>query len=182
MSDVLKSAKRKSLSLLQIRPHGTHSMPFSRQPIDRSTLQSESQVALVYEMETSRPGTSDTNHHDEPWQTNTDVYESKTTNDTITPEVQRATSDADKDVKKVEWVTGLKLWILMAPLCFTFFLVLLDISIIATVSGCHTSACPSSILIHLCRPYPRSLMTSALWQTSAGMVPHTNWRALRCSH
>jgi hypothetical protein len=26
-----------------------------------------------------------------------------------------------------------KLWLLMTPLCFTFFLVLLDISIIATV-------------------------------------------------
>jgi hypothetical protein len=39
----------------------------------------------------------------------------------------------EEPTKETQWVSGLKLWLLMTPLCFTFFLVLLDISIIATV-------------------------------------------------
>jgi len=40
----------------------------------------------------------------------------------------------DQPAKETEWVSGLKLWILMLPLCCTFFLIMLDVSIIATVS------------------------------------------------
>ena len=40
----------------------------------------------------------------------------------------------DQPTKETEWISGLKLWILMLPLCCTFLLIMLDISIIATVS------------------------------------------------
>lgn len=44
-------------------------------------------------------------------------------------------SDAEKKDSsiEVEWLSGLRLWLVMMPLCLVFFLVLLDISIIATV-------------------------------------------------
>lgn len=58
----------------------------------------------------------------------------KTDDKNALSDAQRAVSDAEKEdiAKAPQYVTGLKLWILMMPLCFTFFLVLLDISIIAT--------------------------------------------------
>ena len=61
---------------------------------------------------------------------------SKTNISTVAPEVQRTMSDFEHDqpTKETEWISGLKLWILMLPLCCTFFLIMLDISIIATVS------------------------------------------------
>jgi hypothetical protein len=64
-----------------------------------------------------------------------DIQESKIDNKSAVPDAQRATSDAVKEepTKETQWVSGVKLWLLMTPLCFTFFLVLLDISIIATV-------------------------------------------------
>jgi len=51
-------------------------------------------------------------------------------------DAERAVSDAEKKApsEQIQWLSGLKLWLVMMPLCFAFFLVLLDISIIATVS------------------------------------------------
>jgi hypothetical protein len=46
-------------------------------------------------------------------------------------------SEHDHPVKEAEWVSGLQLWILMLPLSCVFFLILLDTSIIATVSKDH---------------------------------------------
>ena len=62
--------------------------------------------------------------------------DSKTNISTVAPEVQRTMSDFEHDqpTKETEWISGLKLWILMLPLCCTFFLIMLYISIIATVS------------------------------------------------
>lgn len=53
----------------------------------------------------------------------------------VATDAERTISDAEnKDASpEVEWLSGLKLWLVMMPLCFAFFLVLLDISIIATV-------------------------------------------------
>lgn len=136
MSEILKSVSRKHLPFVQIRGSGTHNMGSSQRPNNFARLQSESQVALVYEMSSSRPGTSDSYQQDAPKQTNTDINDVKQTNDNITPDAQREPSDAEKeDAKEVQWVSGINLWILMAPICFTFFLVMLDISIIATVSN-----------------------------------------------
>lgn len=136
MSEILKSVSRKHLPFVQIRGSGTHNMGSSQRPNNFTALQSESQVALVYEMSSSRPGTSDSYHQDAPKQTNSDTNDVKPMNDTVTLDAQRATSDADKEnAKEVQWVSGINLWILMAPICFTFFLVMLDISIIATVSN-----------------------------------------------
>lgn len=136
MSEILKSVSRKHLPFVQIRGSGTHNMGSSQRPNNFTRLQSESQVALVYEMSSSRPGTSDSYQQDAPKQTNTDINDVKPTNDTITPDAQRDPSKAEKeDAKEVQWVSGTKLWILMAPICLTFFLVMLDISIIATVSN-----------------------------------------------
>lgn len=55
----------------------------------------------------------------------------------VATDAERNVSDATerKDPSpEVEWLSGLRLWLVMMPLCFAFFLVLLDISIIATVS------------------------------------------------
>lgn len=62
--------------------------------------------------------------------------DSKTNINTVAPEVPRAMSDTEHDhpVKETEWVSGLQLWLLMLPLSCVFFLILLDTSIIATVS------------------------------------------------
>jgi len=54
----------------------------------------------------------------------------------VATDAERTMSDAEKKdaSPEVEWLSGLRLWLVMMPLCFAFFLVLLDISIIATVS------------------------------------------------
>jgi hypothetical protein len=54
----------------------------------------------------------------------------------VATDAERAISDAEKkdSSPEIEWLSGVKLWLVMMPLCFAFFLVLLDISIIATVS------------------------------------------------
>ena len=53
----------------------------------------------------------------------------------VATDADRAMSDAEKKDSsiEVEWLSGLRLWLVMMPLCLVFFLVLLDISIIATV-------------------------------------------------
>lgn len=68
--------------------------------------------------------------------TASDSNSPKTADNVVTSD-QQAKSDSSNDQApaKEEWVTGIKLWLLMTPLCFTFFLVLLDVSIIATVSN-----------------------------------------------
>ncbi|KAM0708905.1 hypothetical protein Q7P35_002941 [Cladosporium inversicolor] len=52
----------------------------------------------------------------------------------VATDAERTMSDAEKKdaSPEVEWLSGLRLWLVMMPLCFAFFLVLLDISIIAT--------------------------------------------------
>jgi len=78
----------------------------------------------------SPPGPPSSDQHPLP------VYtaDSKTNISTVAPEVQRTMSvfEHDQPAKETEWVSGLKLWILMLPLCCTFFLIMLDVSIIAT--------------------------------------------------
>lgn len=69
------------------------------------------------------------------------VNSSTTTSKVAESEVQPTMSDVMEEKKHDDedrWISGMQLWLLMMPLCFTFFLVLLDISIIATVSilGC----------------------------------------------
>jgi hypothetical protein len=80
----------------------------------------------------SPPGPPDSDQHPPPVVT----ADSKTNISTVAPEVPRAMSDSEHDhpVKETEWVSGLQLWILMLPLSCVFFLILLDTSIIATVS------------------------------------------------
>jgi hypothetical protein len=80
----------------------------------------------------SPPGRSSSDQHPLPFL----PADSKTNISTVTPEVQRAMSDSKHDhpIKEAEWVSGLQLWILMLPLSCVFFLILLDTSIIATVS------------------------------------------------
>jgi len=88
-------------------------------------------------MSSSPPDQTSSDQHPLPLQ----AADSKT-HTTPAPEVQRAMSDFDKEdqtVKETEWVSGLALWILMLPLCCTFFLILLDVSIIATVSNALSS-------------------------------------------
>lgn len=85
-------------------------------------------------MASSRPASP---HHEQQHPPALDqslAYDEKPDNKDVTTDAQRAVSDADKEepAKEVQYVTGLKLWLLMMPLCFTFFLVLLDVSIIAT--------------------------------------------------
>ena len=55
---------------------------------------------------------------------------------TVVTDADRAMSDAEKKdpSDEVEWLSGLKLWLVIMPLCLVFFLVLLDVSIISTVS------------------------------------------------
>ena len=62
------------------------------------------------------------------------AYDEKADSKDATADAQRAVSEIEKEApaNEVQYVTGLKLWLLMMPLCFTFFLVLLDVSIIAT--------------------------------------------------
>jgi len=75
-----------------------------------------------------------------------ETAESKTPFSISAPDVQRTMSDFDKEpVKETEWVSGLALWILMLPLCCTFFLILLDISIIATVGNARTTSLKPSL-------------------------------------
>jgi hypothetical protein len=83
----------------------------------------------------SSPGPPSSDQHPLPAHT----ADSKTNISTVTPEVQRAMSESEHDhpVKEAEWVSGLQLWILMLPLSCVFFLILLDTSIIATVSKDH---------------------------------------------
>jgi len=54
----------------------------------------------------------------------------------VATDADRAISDVGKvdPSTEAQWLSGLRLWLVMMPLCFAFFLVLLDISIIATVS------------------------------------------------
>jgi hypothetical protein len=96
-----------------------------------------------------------------------------------------AISDAAKTDPSVEvqWLSGLKLWLVMMPLCFAFFLVLLDISIIATVSL--RSMEPISVSLQtLTQHYRRShkLPTSStLSRTWAGTEQHTSSPVRLCS-
>jgi hypothetical protein len=78
---------------------------------------------------------SDHEKHPSPSRSLDNVQDTKIDNKSVVADAQNATSDATmvEPSKETEWVSGLKLWLLMTPLCFTFFLVLLDISIIATV-------------------------------------------------
>lgn len=99
------------------------------------------------------------------------------------PEVKRAMSDFEQDqpVKETEWVSGIQLWILMLPLCCTFFLILLDISIIATVSNLSVVS-PSILLTITLRQYLRLPMTSIHCPMWDGTERHINLPVAHCSH
>jgi hypothetical protein len=86
-------------------------------------------------MATSRPTSPGHQQHPPALQDQGHGLGPKTDDKSAVSDARRTTSDAEKEDLSipVQWVSGLKLWILMMPLCFTFFLVLLDISIIATV-------------------------------------------------
>jgi hypothetical protein len=87
----------------------------------------------------------------------------------------------EQPVKETEWISGLALWILMLPLCCTFFLVMLDISIIATVSK-YTLANPTTLLTNKRRQSLRSQMSFAHCQMWDGTERLINWPAVHCSH
>jgi len=75
-------------------------------------------------------------HNLDPEKHNGNAQVAATSDKPVATDAERAVSDAaSKDPSEgVQWLSGLKLWLVMMPLCFAFFLVLLDLSIIATVS------------------------------------------------
>jgi hypothetical protein len=101
-------------------------------------------------------------HPSSPSRSLDNVQDTKIDNSPVVADAQNATSDATKvqPSKETEWVSGLKLWLLMTPLCFTFFLVLLDISIIATVSLLDTFNQWPPNADYSSRPFPRSPTSS----------------------
>lgn len=118
-----------------------------------------------------------------PTQSRDETPDSSTDNKSAVIDTQRATSDAEKvdPSKEVQWVTGLKLWILMTPLCFTFFLVLLDISIIATVSPFNMINLTISNTDPILRLSHKSPMNSTHSQTWAGTAQHINSQVRQCN-
>jgi hypothetical protein len=114
-----------------------------------------------------------------------DAQATKSSEKSVAADAERAISDAAKTDPSVEvqWLSGLKLWLVMMPLCFAFFLVLLDISIIATVSL--RSMEPISVSLQtLTQHYRRShkLPTSStLSRTWAGTEQHTSSPVRLCS-
>jgi len=85
----------------------------------------------------SSPRSASPDKHNSPPEDFGDAKLANTGNKTVATDAERTVSDATekKDPSpEVEWLSGLRLWLVMMPLCFAFFLVLLDISIIATVS------------------------------------------------
>ena len=82
------------------------------------------------------PRSASPDQHKSPPEDFGDAKVANTGDQSVSTDADRAMSDADKKDPsiEVEWLSGLRLWLVMMPLCFAFFLVLLDISIIATVS------------------------------------------------
>lgn len=115
--------------------------------------------------------------------TASDAVSPKTADNVVTSD-QQAMSDSSNDLApaKEEWVTGIKLWLLMTPLCFTFFLVLLDVSIIATVSTLIILVSLRLESDFLFRPSLKSPTNSNPFLTWDGMALHISWPALHCSH
>lgn len=82
------------------------------------------------------PRSASPDQHNSPAEDFGDAKVADTGDQPVSTDADRAMSDAEKKDSsiEVEWLSGLRLWLVMMPLCFAFFLVLLDISIIATVS------------------------------------------------
>ena len=82
------------------------------------------------------PRSAFSDQHNSPAEDSGDAKVAITGDQPVATDADRAMSDAEKKDPsiEVEWLSGLRLWLVMMPLCFAFFLVLLDISIIATVS------------------------------------------------
>lgn len=73
-----------------------------------------------------------------------------------------------------EWVTGVKLVIIMLAISLVCLLVLPDVSIVVTVQTTSMPLCLSSRSLH--RPFPELRVTFILCLTWAGMVVHTSWQ------
>lgn len=82
------------------------------------------------------PRSASPDQHNSPAEDFGDGKLASSADKTVVTDADHAMSDAEKKDPsiEVEWLSGLRLWLVMMPLCFAFFLVLLDISIIATVS------------------------------------------------
>ena len=75
-----------------------------------------------------------------------------------------------------EWISGMRLFTIMAAVTIVCFLMLLDISIIVTVQIKASSFVLSCLLLRLChhRPFPESRANSTLSLMLAGTAVHTN--------
>jgi hypothetical protein len=75
-----------------------------------------------------------------------------------------------------EWISGMRLFTIMAAVTIVCFLMLLDISIIVTVQIKAPSFVLSCLLLRLChhRPFPESRANSTLSLMLAGTAVHTN--------
>ena len=82
------------------------------------------------------PRSASPDDHNSPAEDFGDAKVANTGDQPVSTDADRAMSDAEKKdpSTEVEWLSGLKLWLVIMPLCLVFFLVLLDISIISTVS------------------------------------------------
>lgn len=118
-----------------------------------------------------------------PWTEPALVDDEKRRHDSSTPTLYDETLDdttSPRDVPKPEdvddaheWVTGWKLTSLMISITIGAFLMLLDMSIIATVRL--FSSTQSSSVLTSRRRFLASPNSSIPWMTLVGMAPHTTW-------